>query len=129
MVVDQSKLDVTSPGVYFVTYMVTDPSGNKYRKQDRLVTVEEFTSVKELSANSNVSIYPNPSKGLFTVASKLNKRIASVTVMDAIGKTVYAASTSTNEVEVDLTQMNKGLYMVIIKDENGVEYSSKVVVE
>jgi hypothetical protein len=49
--------------------------------------------------------------------------------MDAIGKTVYAASTSTNEVEVDLTQMNKGLYMVIIKDENGVEYSSKVVVE
>jgi hypothetical protein len=66
---------------------------------------------------------------LFTVASKLNKRIASVTVMDAIGKTVYAASTSTNEVEVDLTQMNKGLYMVIIKDENGVEYSSKVVVE
>jgi hypothetical protein len=49
--------------------MVTDPSGNKYRKQDRLVTVEEFTSVKELSANSNVSIYPNPSKGLFTVAS------------------------------------------------------------
>jgi hypothetical protein len=46
-----------------------------------------------------------------------------------MGKTVYTKTTQSNSVEVDLTQMNKGLYMVIIKDENGNEFSSKVLVE
>jgi hypothetical protein len=114
-------------------YTVTDPSGNKSFTTQRLINVIEdgpcFTSVKELSANSNVSIYPNPSKGLFTVASKGNASIAAIQAIDVMGKTVYTKTTQSNSLEVDLTQMNKGLYMVIIKDENGNEFSSKVVVE
>ncbi|AMS26063.1 hypothetical protein AEM51_02605 [Bacteroidetes bacterium UKL13-3] len=133
MVLDLSKVDVTRPGYYFALYTVTDPSGNKSFTTQRLINVIEdgpcFTSVKELSANSNLSIYPNPSKGLFTVASKGNASIASIQVMDVVGKTVYTKTAQSNKVEVDLTQMNKGLYMVVIKDQNGNEFSSKVVVE
>ncbi|MES2560888.1 MAG: T9SS type A sorting domain-containing protein, partial [Bacteroidota bacterium] len=129
LVVDQSKLDVTMPGICFISYTVTDPSGNKARKVQRLVSVIEVTGISELSSNSNLSIYPNPSKGLFTIANKTKTSITSVLVMDAVGKTVYTKAAQSNEVTVDLTLMNKGLYMVIIKDENGKEYSSKVVVE
>jgi hypothetical protein len=66
---------------------------------------------------------------LFTVASKGNASIAAIQAIDVMGKTVYTKTTQSNSLEVDLTQMNKGLYMVIIKDENGNEFSSKVVVE
>ncbi|MES2561086.1 MAG: immunoglobulin-like domain-containing protein, partial [Bacteroidota bacterium] len=129
LVVDQTKLDVNIPGLYFVNYTVTDPSGNKSRKVQRLVTVIEVTGISELSSNSNLSIYPNPSKGLFTIANKTNTSIVSVQVMDAVGKAVYTKATQSNEVTVDLTLMNKGLYFVIIKDSTGKEYSSKIVVE
>ncbi len=133
LTVDMSKVVLSSPGLYFINYSVTDPSGNKAVSMQRLIRVIEggpcFTGINELSANSNLSIYPNPTSGLFTIASKTNTIISSVSVMDVVGKTVYTKTTQANEVEVDLTQMNTGLYMVIIKDVNGHEFSAKVVVE
>jgi hypothetical protein len=129
LVVDQSKLDITRPGIQIITFQVTDPSGNTSLKIARYVNVLTVTSLNEVNVNNSLSIYPNPSKGLFTVASKGNASIAAIQAIDVMGKTVYTKTTQSNSVEVDLTQMNKGLYMVIIKDENGNEFSSKVLVE
>ncbi|MES2560546.1 MAG: immunoglobulin-like domain-containing protein [Bacteroidota bacterium] len=131
--IDLSKVDVSRPGYYFAVYSVTDPSGNKAVSVQRLINVIEngicATGIKELSTNNNLSIYPNPNKGMFTIANKTTTSITSVQVMDVVGKTVYSKTTDSNEVNVDLTSMNKGLYMVLIKDANGNEFSSKVVVE
>ena len=129
LVTDLSKLDVNRPGIQIITYQVTDPSGNKSLKVERYINVIEVTGINEINANSQLSIYPNPSKGLFTVGNKSNTLITSVQVMDVIGKTVYSKAAHTKEVEIDLTSMNKGLYLVIIKDEAGNEFSSKVIVE
>ncbi|MES2778430.1 MAG: immunoglobulin-like domain-containing protein, partial [Bacteroidota bacterium] len=133
LTIDLSKVDVTRPGYYFAIYSVTDPSGNKATAVQRLINVIEngpcATGIKELSSNSNLSIYPNPNTGLFTIANKTNSNITAVQVMDVVGRTVYTKATQSNEVNVDLTTMNKGLYMVIIKDANGNEFSSKVIVE
>ena len=133
LTVDMSEVILSSPGYYYVLYNVTDPSGNKAISIQRLIHVIEggpcFTGIQELSTNNNLSIYPNPSKGLFTISNKTNTNIATVTVLDIVGKTVYTQAPQSKEVEVDLTQMNKGLYMVIIKDANGREFSAKVVVD
>ncbi|MES2779990.1 MAG: immunoglobulin-like domain-containing protein, partial [Bacteroidota bacterium] len=133
LVTDKSKLDVSRPGLYYVIYTVTDPSNNVAEPAKRLIQVIEngpcATGIQELSNNSNISVYPNPNKGIFTIANKTQSNIVAVRVMDIIGKTVYSQTTQSNEVEVDLTSMNKGMYMVVIKDENGNEFSSKVVVE
>jgi PKD repeat protein len=131
--IDLSKVDVSRPGYYFAVYNVTDPSNNKAISVQRLINVIEngpcATGIKELSTNSNLSIYPNPNKGMFTIAGKSNTQIAAVQVMDVVGKTVYNKTTQASELQVDLTDLNKGLYMVIIKDNNGNEFSSKVVIE
>jgi PKD repeat protein len=126
---DTSKLDMTISGIYFVTYQVTDPSGNKSRKEQRLVQVVDFTGVDEINANSNVAVYPNPSKGVFTVSARNNTKITTVKVMDMLGKTVYTKRVNTNSTEVDITAMNKGLYMIILEDENHKTYSGKIIVE
>ncbi|MES2559668.1 MAG: immunoglobulin-like domain-containing protein, partial [Bacteroidota bacterium] len=129
VVKDFTKLDVTHPGMQIITFRVTDPSNNISMKMERYVHVVEVTGISELSSNSSLSIYPNPSKGLFTITNKTNSNISAVQVMDAVGKTVYTKPAQSAEVTVDLTTVNKGLYFVIIKDESGKEYSSKIMVE
>ena len=133
LVVDLSKVDVSRPGYYFATYSVTDPSGNIAATEQRLINVVEngncFTGIQEVSDNSTISIYPNPSSGLFTIGAKTNTNIASVQVIDVVGKTVYSKQFLAKDVEVNLSDMKKGLYMVIIKDEDSKEFSSKIVIE
>jgi hypothetical protein len=129
LVIDQSKLDVTRPGVYFVGYTVTDPSGNKARKEERLVRVVEFTGIEELNKGSHISIYPNPSAGLFKVATMQRSLITKIVVINAIGQSVYNQSIKSAEQEVNLTNVNRGLYIIIIQDETGKEYCSKICIE
>jgi PKD repeat protein len=127
---DESQLDMTRPGLYFVTFSVTDPSGNKASKVKRMVNViESTTAVEELNANSNVSVYPNPSKGLFTVSAKNNTGITTIKVMDILGKVVYSKAVNATSTEVDITGMNKGLYLIMLEDENNKTYSGKIIVE
>jgi hypothetical protein len=126
---DLSALDMTRPGLYFIKYNVTDPSGNIATTGERLVSVEEFSSLAELQARSNVAIYPNPNNGLFNITAKNNTHIKQVKVMDVLGKAILNNIYNATDVAIDLTTMNKGLYMVIIEDENGATTTNKVVVE
>ena len=126
---DLSGLDLTRPGLYFIKYNVTDPSGNKATTGERLVSVEEFSSLAELQARSNVAIYPNPNNGLFNITTKNNTHIKQVKVMDVLGKVILNNIYNATDVAIDLTTMNKGLYMVMIEDENGITATNKVVVE
>jgi PKD repeat protein len=129
LVIDASKVDMTKPGVYFVSYSLTDPSGNKALTAQRLVQVVDFTGIEELGSNTNLSVYPNPSNGMFTVSAKNNTNITNIKVMDILGKVVYSQSMKTNNTQVDITNMNKGLYMIILEDDNNKSYSGKIVVE
>jgi hypothetical protein len=129
LVIDQSKFDATRPGIQLITYQVTDPSGNKSLKAQRYVVVNEVTGIEELNANSELSVYPNPSKGMFKVTHRSGKRLTSVEVMDVMGRKVYQNTQSDTQVDVNLTEMNKGLYLIMMKDESGQEYTAKLIVE
>jgi hypothetical protein len=130
LVTDMSKVDMTRPGLYFVSYTLTDPSGNTASKRQRLIeVVESTTGMDELNHNSNLSVYPNPGKGLFTISTKNSIRIASIKVMDLLGKEVYAQTLNNTQTQIDLTNMNKGLYMIILEDQDKKAYSGKIVIE
>jgi hypothetical protein len=49
--------------------------------------------------------------------------------MDVLGKVILNNIYNASSVAIDLTTMNKGLYMVMIEDENGLTTTSKVLVE
>jgi PKD repeat protein len=131
MTVDMSQLNLSLPGYYFITYNVTDPSGNKAQPQQRLIKVVEcpFLGMDELNGNSNMMVYPNPNNGIFTVSTKNNTNITSIKVMDVVGKVVYTQSVKTSGTQVDISNMNKGLYMIVLEDDNSKTYSGKIVVE
>jgi hypothetical protein len=124
-----SGLNVDRPGLYVVTYQVTDPSGNKSAKVQRYVEVYEFTGIDEETVKNNILIYPNPSTGLLTISNSTKLAISQITVTDILGKTMLTQAVQANETKLDLTLLHKGLYLVLIKDINGYENISKIILE
>jgi hypothetical protein len=74
-----------------------------------------------------VTVYPNPSMGLFTI--ELNKETkAAIEIYDVLGKRVKFYEQTTLKSIVDLTGFPKGIYMINIVSE-GKLTSKKIIIE
>ena len=73
--------------------------------------------VKNFNAGS-FKAYPNPTQNAWTISSG-NERITSVQVFDIQGKSVYAKSTSSNDVSVNASNLSKGTYFAKVSTEKG----------
>lgn len=90
------------------------------------VTIDIATAVEDNMVAKNISIYPNPTTGIFTIAG--NVKNATVNVMSITGKVVYQNTISGNNTTIDLSNNAKGLYFVSISTEKGTE-TYKVVIQ
>jgi len=73
------------------------------------------TGVEELEANS-VAVYPNPTSARFTIeAAGMNH----VSVFNALGQMVYEANCESDSIEINLNDVETGIYMVRIATLNG----------
>jgi len=74
------------------------------------------TGVEELEDGRQVAVYPNPTTAQFTIEGVgLNH----VTVYNTVGQMVYEANCEGNSTEVNLGDVETGVYMVRIATENG----------
>ena len=80
-------------------------------------------SIKEALQNS-VSVIPNPSKGIVTITANDN---VSVIVYNIIGEVVLTNNQITKVHILDLTQNERGVYMVKITDANNITIIKRVV--
>lgn len=78
-------------------------------------------SIEETITNL-FSIYPNPTKGLLNIKSKLP--IAEITIYNNLGQLLFTAEEKN---QVDISTLSKGIYFVKIKDENGRTETKKVI--
>jgi hypothetical protein len=79
---------------------------------------ETCISISENSgALTGVSVYPNPTSGLFTVELKSGD-IKSVVVTDVTGRTVLNSAVNGNSSEVNLDGFSSGVYYVKISTES-----------
>jgi hypothetical protein len=127
LIVDLSELDVTIPGLYYVMYNVTDPSGNQALTAKRLVQVIEFTGLNEVADATSLNIYPNPNNGKFTLTAPANIEIKQITLIDILGRTIKSQAYTNSVIEIN--DLNKGIYYIIAEDVNGMKHSCKIVVE
>lgn len=74
-------------------------------------------SVKNNELNQNVSVYPNPSNGLFSINIPENILIEKVNVTDITGKQISIEANSNNQ--FDLTNFNAGVYFLNIETSEG----------
>ena len=72
--------------------------------------------------------YPNPTNGVFTIELGATENNYDVTVNNVLGQTVLSTSTKGMTTIIDLSNFDKGVYTVELKDRN-ITYIEKVIVE
>lgn len=87
------------------------------------------SATQQLSSESfnltNIKVYPNPSNGIFTIDTILP---TDVKILDITGKEVFTASNITNQASLNLTNLQEGIYMLKMKNENG-EQTEKIIIK
>jgi PKD repeat protein/photosystem II stability/assembly factor-like uncharacterized protein len=85
-----------------------------------------FVGVDEIGNNGiNYSVYPNPTNGTtHLIFDAITQSDIGVEMVDVIGKTVYSKIYNSfigrQESEIDLSQFDKGIYFLSIKNDKGV---------
>ncbi|MFN5983872.1 MAG: T9SS type A sorting domain-containing protein [Fluviicola sp.] len=76
-------------------------------------------SIMEKSANFKLDIYPNPIENDLMIIGSEELTNASITIIDAVGKTVFNSTETINEnpLSINLSDLAKGNYQLIIQSE------------
>jgi hypothetical protein len=84
------------------------------------VNVTTCTGLEDLSTHNEISVYPNPSNGIFTVSSANNTGKLDVAVVNMLGQTVKSEnSKDPKSVVIDMSTFSKGVYYLKIQMNDG----------
>ncbi|MEJ6583013.1 MAG: T9SS type A sorting domain-containing protein, partial [Crocinitomicaceae bacterium] len=83
---------------------------------DAVAVIHEGTQSISENAISSLSVYPNPSNGLFHVKTS---ETGSFSIIDATGSLVLSSSFS-NDFSIDLTSFQKGIYILQVNNGSGI---------
>lgn len=105
----------TSAGTYSVSLTVTNECGTSTFGPTSISVVNAGIDENQ---GMSVSLFPNPTNGLFTVLVSGNGETTTISVIDMTGKTVMIKNMSagTNQVTLDATGFAAGVYSVKISN-------------
>ena len=85
--------------------------------------------VKETNTDNNISVYPNPAKDFVKVSTD-NGQQTTVKIYNTVGMLVGTrlATSATNEIEINVSEYNPGIYFINISNEE-YNVTKKIVVE
>jgi hypothetical protein len=112
---NQFDPSVAGYGVFTILYTYTDANGCSDSNQQPITVgcagIDEATNV-------SLAVYPNPSKGLFTITTS-GQVVEHVTIFDAAGRIVQIIDNATKleELPVDLSAYAEGVYTLEIKSD------------
>jgi hypothetical protein len=109
-----SGASVSASPTVTTTYIVTGVTGACKTSSSLTVTVNPCTGIANVSNNAAISIYPNPSNGLVTVVMSTVNSGTTLYVTDMIGKEVFKSVVTDTNTNLDLSSLQKGLYMVTV---------------
>jgi hypothetical protein len=92
--------------------------------ESRVFQVANILGLEDFNSNE-ITLYPNPSNGVFTINTKLP---TNVTAIDVTGKEVFRMLNINNQTTLNLTQLQKGLYLLKLSNELG-EQTKKIIIE
>ena len=105
-------------------------SGKFYIDNISLTQIEPSTGNQVISLNeSSFSIYPNPSKGNFTVkvSGFSEQKEQNLEILSLDGKLLYQTKLLKLETKINPGRLNPGLYLVNVKSED-YSYTSKLII-
>ena len=124
------------PGLFSISYRVTDLSGNQSELAIRYINVMSTSCVNAVAEAINIdklmSIYPNPSNGVFNfrLVQALDQDVK-LSVFDIQGKLLNSKVINGNnlrEENIDLTGAEKGIYLLKVETGSKV-YTRKLQID
>ncbi len=110
-------------GTTTIVWTVFDDAGNEETCSFDIL-VNEYVSIDELS-KSGISIYPNPSSGIFTIETSDAYNVA---VIDITGKIVNEFIVNNTNETIDLRNQPNGVYFVKFNNDKTVK-TVKIIIE
>ena len=119
-----SKMTVTSTMQLIVYISDYEETGNITKAALDYFYVTDFSLLteEELTLEKGISVYPNP----FNDQVVLSQNVSSVIIYDFSGKVVFEAS---NQSVLNLAYLCKGMYLIALKDENGVVLKTEKLIK
>ncbi len=94
------------------------------------ISLQTVLSVKKDSIE-NVKIYPNPTQGDITISNITNmdlKTIKIYTVLGELMKQIPVKNTNEFSLKLNLSHLNKGLYIIKLETKHGVNKTHKLII-
>lgn len=76
--------------------------------------VTNQANLNEPDAQNVISVYPNPSSGIYTIKTTDSEAIQSITVIDLSGKIIHSELVADDLTQLDLTNYPSGIYFVTV---------------
>ena len=112
---ETDSLDLTSFGyngdTIMIGFVAINDYGNRFFMDNININGENILAIEESENNTfHASIYPNPTKGLFTIRTDANNM--KVEIYSALGKLVTSENIIGGLQQIDLSKQKKGIYFV-----------------
>ncbi len=85
------------------------------------------SSVNNNNKSKELQLFPNPSNGKIQLKLNTNAKIQRVEVFDFAGKLLFSQEANSSNIQIDLSNLIKGMYVMKIKTENNL-YSEKIMI-
>jgi hypothetical protein len=112
-----SSITMQGDGIYLVT--ITNANGCESSNSGSYEM--DVTSVQEIGLDALLNLYPNPTKGMFTVEFGEHEGLQ-IDVTDALGRSVVRTiqvETGNTQTAVDISHCSPGIYNVVIQTNRG----------
>ncbi len=86
----------------------------------------EALATSEFGSTAQIKMWPNPSTGIVRVSTESP---VNVVITDISGKVVFTMNEVSNETQMNLSSLQKGIYLAKMTTSEGVEQTQKVVLK
>lgn len=125
-------IDVSAAGddnlyVAFVYYSTAEESAT-WEVDNIKVSGEPTVGLPDLTKENSITIYPNPGTGLFNIQTTLN--FNRIEVFTPAGQLVYSQIANNRSMSLDLSDLNKGFYLIRVSDSfTGLVSMNKIIIK
>ncbi|HQV01783.1 MAG TPA: T9SS type A sorting domain-containing protein, partial [Bacteroidia bacterium] len=109
----------TATNAIFIVRNITKGGNNVYIDD---ITVDQLQGIELNDVSDLVTVFPNPTSGLFQINIPASNQVSYVSVVSALGETVIHKNTieaGLTSTTFDLSNFVNGVYFVTIENENG----------
>ena len=90
--------------------------------------VEDTTGIEQ-QLLSEIQVYPNPATDVLTIDLGAVTQTIQIQFIDAVGRVVKTESISGDQNQLDISDLNQGMYFISLSSADGVQRIEKLVKE